>query len=304
MESKNNKITIQDLHSLQENHHKNVINTEETKLKSETWFLKNTVDYWRHKKIRDSLLPIIKHFPESTWLTVGDGRYGTDANYLLDNKLIAHASDIQDELLKIGNQKGFIKDFSRQNAEKLSFPDSQFDFVYCKESYHHFPRPAIAVYEMLRVAKVGIILQEPKDSYLIQSSKEAFFYILKKIIKILLLRKKSAHKFENSGNYLYSLSPRELQKYALGLHYKFIAYKVQQDYYIKGVEFEKNDKDSKLLKRIKTKMHLFEFLYKIGLFSGGIITGVILKDSPSNELIKALKKEGYKTEILPQNPYL
>jgi ubiquinone/menaquinone biosynthesis C-methylase UbiE len=60
---------------------------------------------------------------------VGDGRYGTDANYLLEHGLEVHASDIQDDLLKIGNERKFIKDFSKQNAESLSFLDNKFDFV-------------------------------------------------------------------------------------------------------------------------------------------------------------------------------
>jgi hypothetical protein len=28
--------------------------------------------------------PILKTEPEAKWLTVGDGRYGTDAKYILD----------------------------------------------------------------------------------------------------------------------------------------------------------------------------------------------------------------------------
>lgn len=167
------------LHKKQEDHHKKVIKSEKEKKKSETWFEKDTVDYWRHKRMRDSLLPLISFYPNSSWLTIGDGRYGTDANYLLSKGVDAHASDIQEELLKIGNEKGFIKKFSKQNAEALNFSDNEFDFVYCKESYHHFPRPAIAVYEMLRVAKKVIVLQEPKDPIFYENFLQILFYYLK-----------------------------------------------------------------------------------------------------------------------------
>jgi SAM-dependent methyltransferase len=43
-----------------------------------------------------------------------------------------------------------FKNFQKENAEQLSFEDESFDFVLCKEAYHHFPRPMIALYEMIR----------------------------------------------------------------------------------------------------------------------------------------------------------
>lgn len=288
----------------QKNHHKKIIEDKRQKEKSSTWFRKDTIDYWRHKRIRDSILSLINVYPNSSWLTVGDGRYGTDANYLLEKGLDVHASDIQKELLEIGSRRGFIKDFSEQNAEKLKFPDDNFDFVYCKEAYHHFPRPAVAVYEMLRVAKKGVILQEPKDPLLFENPLQVLFHYFKKIIKFILNKKDQLHSFEKSGNYVYSLSPREIQKFALGIQCRFIACKVQQDYYEKGVEFEKISKKSKLFKKVKRKIYLAEILQKLGFTTGGIITGIILKDIPEKKLIKNLKKNGYKTEILLENPYL
>ena len=290
------------LHDIQENYHKKILIDADSRLKSETWFEKNTVDFWRHKRMRDSVLPIISFFPNSSWLTVGDGRYGTDANYFLEKGLITHASDIQDDLLKIGNKKGFIKDFSRQNAEALTFKDDEFDFVYCKESYHHFPRPAIALYEMLRVAKNGIILQEPKDELFLETPSQNILYNFKEFIKLVLGRKRALHSFEESGNYVYTLSPREFQKYALGIGCRFIAHKIQQDYYVKGVEFEKTNKKSKLFKKIKRNIKFYEILYRMGLITSGIMTGIMFKVVPDDKLIYSLKCNGYITEILPKNP--
>ena len=59
-----------------------------------------------------------------SWLTIGDGRYGTDANFIIRNGGKAHATDISDKLLKIGHEKGFIQDFSQQNAEDLNFKNN------------------------------------------------------------------------------------------------------------------------------------------------------------------------------------
>ena len=83
-----------------------------------------------------------------------------------------------------------------------------------------------------------------------------------------------------------------------------MASKVQQDYYQKGVEFQKMKKESKLLKKVKKRILLAEFLQKVGLTNGGILTGVILKEMPRKSLGTQLRKNGYKISILPENPYL
>ena len=297
------KTISEKLHEKQKTHQESVLNNADSRKISRTWFKKDTVDFWRHNKMRKLVLPIVEYFPDSSWLTVGDGRYGTDANFLLNYGVKVHASDIQDKLLRIGNEKGFIKNFSKQNAEELTFQNDEFDFVYCKESYHHFPRPSIAVYEMLRVAKKGIMLQEPKDPLFLETPWQSLLWYVKEFIKFILKIRSEKHPFEESGNYVYSLSPRELQKFALGINCRFIAYTVQQDYYIKGVEFEKKERQSKLFKKIKRIVWLLELLYKIGLATSGLMTGIILKDIPDEKLISNLKKSGYKTEILTKNPY-
>lgn len=291
--------SLENFYKMQSKNLQDVLKSRRSRKKSETWFKKDTVDFWRHNRIRNALKPIIQHFPKSSWLTVGDGRYGTDANYLLEEGLNVHASDIQDRLLKIGHDRGFIKEYSRQNAEQLTFKDNEFDFVYCKESYHHFPRPFIALYEMLRVSKEGIVLQEPKDNKIFQNCRQAFFH---KIIQFL--RKGKEHSFEESGNYVYTLSSREIEKLALGLGYRFVAYKTQQDYYKKGVEFEKTNSKSKLFRKVRIMITIFEILQKIGVMNGGIITVIVLKDVPKGTLVNSLKENGYKTVILPKNPYI
>lgn len=53
--------------------------------------------------------------------------------------------------------------YSVENAESLSFRDNEFEVAFCKEAYHHFPRPFLALYEMLRVASKAVVLAEPND---------------------------------------------------------------------------------------------------------------------------------------------
>jgi ubiquinone/menaquinone biosynthesis C-methylase UbiE len=50
--------------------------------------------------------------------------------------------------------------------EKLSFGNKSFELVFVKEAIHHVPRPILALYEMLRVAKKAVIFIEPEESLL------------------------------------------------------------------------------------------------------------------------------------------
>ena len=208
------------------------LKNEETMLHYKTWMNADNLDYWHHSRLRSFLEVIVKHFPNESWLTIGDGRFGTDANYLL--KLGAnsvHASDLSDDLLKIGSEEGFIKEFSSQNAEDLKFEDNSFDFVYCKESIHHFPRPYIALNEMFRVSRKGVIITEPRD----QSIDKSPLNIIPKFFKLILKKNLSNHNFEEVGNYIYSFSERELEKFLLGMHYTNISFFGIDDLYNKGI---------------------------------------------------------------------
>ena len=57
------------------------INDSERSKVAATWLAQEeTLDRWRHERMYKLLKPIIEHDPNRAWLTVGDGRYGTDAN--------------------------------------------------------------------------------------------------------------------------------------------------------------------------------------------------------------------------------
>jgi hypothetical protein len=104
------------------------------------------------------------HRPELSWVTIGDGRFGLDSIRL--QRLGVRSvlpTDIGGALLEAGVQQGLINDYRVENAESLSFSDGSFDMVFCKESYHHFPRPFLALAEMVRVARYAVILVEPRD---------------------------------------------------------------------------------------------------------------------------------------------
>lgn len=172
------------------------------------------------------MLLSIKEFisPSSTWLTIGDGRYGTDANFLQSHEAINHASDIFDVLLKIGREIGFIGQNSSQNAEALKFEDESFDYVLIKVALHHCPRPWIALYEAFRAYRKAVILIEPNDdwTYLrtFLGSFKNFAGAIKRLAKFSILNEKASdghcfQGFEPVGNYLYRFNQTELEKFCL-----------------------------------------------------------------------------------------
>lgn len=272
----------------------------------EYWLNEDTVDYWRHKRMYQSLDPLLENETESSWLTVGDGRYGRDANYILKKGHACLATDICDDLLIKAKEKNYILTYQKENAEFLSFQDNEFDYTFCKESYHHFPRPTIALYEMLRVSKKGIVLIEPNDAYINCSFFKKIFRKLKLLIKSIVRKEKyndSGHQFEPIGNYIFTISQRELEKISLGIDIRLIAIKGLNDAYIKGVEKEKISDFGNLQKKIRTLIGIGDLLCKLGVMDYGLLSVIIFKNTPSIEIMNSLKKNGFQLTFLPKNPY-
>jgi ubiquinone/menaquinone biosynthesis C-methylase UbiE len=253
------------------------------------------------------LKPIIEHDPNRAWLTVGDGRYGTDANALIRlgaNRVMC--TDISDKLLKLGNAGGFIADYSAQNAEALTFDADSYDFVLCKEAYHHFPRPHIALHEMLRVARVGVVLMEPNDPHAESRLLNRFLHLIKNMLG--RNANASGHGFEPVGNYVFSTSKREFEKVQLGMHRRFIAFKEINDYYQAGFEFiplngEKRE-DRSTIRKAKVLLNLRNLLSKLGLVSSSLLVSILFKGDPDNSLLLRLAENGWQVKELPKNPFL
>ena len=256
----------------------------------------STINRWRHERMYQLIDPLLKMFPKSEWLTVGDLYYGSDAQYiqLKGHKVIA--SDIDDHFLKKGKEIGYIENFSKENLESLSFEDNFFDFVLCKETFHHLPRPYLGLYEMLRVSKIGIMLIEPYDRFINASPIEKFAtWILKK------LKGQIHDMYEVSGNYKYSLSKRELKKIALGLNLPCLAIKYLNDYYRGGLGIEIKKKDDLLFKKIKRQILFRDFLWKFRLFPPTYLIAIIFKESIEPGI---LLKNGFEIIPLIRNLYL
>jgi len=38
-----------------------------------TWFLEDTVDCWRHRRMYETISPLAKYYKDANWLSIGDG---------------------------------------------------------------------------------------------------------------------------------------------------------------------------------------------------------------------------------------
>ena len=88
-----------------------------------------------------------------------------------------------------------------QDTERLSFADASFDWAYVSTALHHLPRPAVGLYELLRVSREGLIAIEPNDSWLVR----------------LATRLGLATEIEDCGNYVYRFDRRDVIQIAKAL---------------------------------------------------------------------------------------
>lgn len=65
---------------------------------AKTWMREDNVNAFRLKRVHALLDPWARLFPKSSWITIGDGRYGSDAHYLKQKGVKVLATDISDDL--------------------------------------------------------------------------------------------------------------------------------------------------------------------------------------------------------------
>jgi SAM-dependent methyltransferase len=243
-----------------------------------------------------STLPIVKEFPDSKWITVGDGRFGSDAFFLQGHGIDVIATSISSHTLEIAHSRGFIRKYAAENAENFHRPDNSVDFVLCKESLHHFPRPAVGFYEMLRIARKGIVLIEP-----IEGSPKllaAFKSLVKRV-----LRDGASDQFEDTGNFLYRISIREAAKMLTALGHPCLAWKGINDFWY--APFGAAEFGSSSLGAIGTRLGIGiqDLFARLKLLNYGLAAVICLKQLPSMSLASRLKQHGFIVEALPENPY-
>lgn len=281
---------IRALHSLQAHHHAEVPLSPEYAAKAAAWLDERTTDYWRHDRMRQCLLPLLGR--RQRWLTVGDGRFGADANWLIRNGQDVVCTDIQGETLAAAASSGTIGEYAVANAEQLPYPDGAFDWALCKESYHHMPRAPLAFYELARVTRKGVVFIEPIDS-------EPARWWGHLTLPVFNLVKSRNHAYEDSGNYVFSLSRHEVEKLMLGIGLTRYAFRDISDCFIEGGEGEIGD--GPLRRRMRRNIRLRDFVKNILGLSAQL--GIFVVTHPGTALPAELQRSPWSVRDLPPNPY-
>lgn len=134
---------------------------------------------------------------------------GIEAHYL--KKFCApkeiYFSDIHIRAAEKTKSNFYTEPFVLTNNQNPSFKDNSFDYVLVAASLHHLKEPVRGLYELLRVAKEGLIVIEPNDSLLTR-----FF-----------VRLGLAHEYEEEhGNFVYRFNKRDVDKIVRALFFKYI----------------------------------------------------------------------------------
>ena len=103
--------------------------------------------------------------------------------------------------------------WSLQDAEALGFPDGAFDFVVAHEGLHHCHSPHRAMLEMYRVARRGILVFEPRDTFLVRLGVRLDFGQEYEVAAVAGNRMTSGG-VDNTAipNFVYRWSEREVEK--------------------------------------------------------------------------------------------
>lgn len=263
----------------------------------------HSINRWIHRRMLDLALPVIA--PNEQWLTVGDA-YGMDGAYLVQKGCEVTATDISGTFLPLAQAEGYIQHYAIENVERLSFADNSFDYVLCKESYHHFPRPYLAVYEMLRVARKGVLLIEPQDPVARMPLLLALRNIMDRFDPNLLSKYwKNRYSFEEVGNYVFKLSEREMEKLAMGLNLPAVAFKgLNNNYYHPSTADQPAAESSATFQKIQRRLRFDDTLAWLGLKPHHLLGALIFKQLPDEMVLQNLKKSAFTYYQFPKNPYL
>jgi len=266
---------------------------------------KNCINYQLQKRTLDVLKPFVKS--KSSWLTVGDYN-GLEANYLLNQGQDAVASDISDYFLIEAQKEHLINEYSQVNVEKIHYNDNSFDYLFCKEAFHHFPKAYLGLYEMIRCSRKATIMIEPIDVL----SKMPLLLFVKNVLDLFnpnLINKlwKNRFSFETVGNYVFKISEREIEKIAMGMGLTCIAFKrinlildLKADKTIINQAPINQSNWKKILKRIR----VLNFLSATHLIPYNHLYCVMFKEKPDATVIESMKSLDYVILDLPENPYL
>ena len=242
----------------------------------------------------------------ASWLTVGD-MDGMEANYLRAHDQKATASDLTDALLQAAKKQGLIDEAIALNIEQAHLPDDSFDYVSCKEAYHHFPRAFLGLYEMIRMARKAVILIEPID--IVQRMPSVLW--LKNLLDRFhphLIDKiwRNRFSFEAVGNFVFKISERDIERIAMGMGLPMVAFKGINIHLSNGLEpgMDEEPYNTGLWRKLNRKLKIKDSLARLHLIPQNHLCCVVFKQRPDAETLQHMQRMGFRILNLPENPYL
>lgn len=173
----------------------------------------------------DTCFNLIRHVEVESCLSIGDSR-ARDAAYAKHVfGCYSVASDLNTSKLNQAVVDGFVDEVRDVDVENIELPDSTVDLVIAKETFHHWPRPFLGFYEMIRVCKKIAAFIEPFDC---QSARP----------KPYLDEADFHDSYEEVGNYKYQISLREVLKAAWAMGLPAVAVRGFNDPYEPSASFD------------------------------------------------------------------
>jgi ubiquinone/menaquinone biosynthesis C-methylase UbiE len=259
----------------------------------------DTIDALRHELMFRTVKPIIASFPEAEWLTVGDG--GADGWMLRQlgaSRVTASSISIArlEQLQLSGHLAGI--ELRELNAEAMDLPDASVDLVLCKEAFHHFPHAPLAFYEFLRVARRGFLLIEP-----IEFGSRRLLDVLRSVVKLLLRRRSPIYElFEPVGNFIYRVSPREIERMLTAIQVPWFAIHPFNDF---GTPALADQRRNHAVARAIFELAIWvqDTLAGSRLMTPGLAAIFVPVGTTSDGLQGTLRSAGFRIIRLPRNPY-
>ena len=279
-----------------------------------------TVDAWRHKRMMMPFAPFVENANKS-WLTVGDA-HGWDASRLTTmGAAEVTASDLSTIRLEHAKNEGIIRHYRAENAESMTSQTGEYDVVFCKEAFHHLPRPWIGLYEMIRVARKVVLMIEPRDwiidkgpvtlsgpkglsGKLLLWARTKLGITPKEISTSDIFRLGDDPHYEDVGNYMFTISSREIEKVALGLDLPAIAFFALNDHFEGGLSRVLAEESNPEFGRVRELLNQADRISHGGIGSSSMLLTAIFVEMPSSELQAKLVEAGWFFRILNRNPYL
>ncbi len=116
---------------------------------------------------------------------------------------------------------------------------------------------------------------------------------------------KNRFSYEPVGNFVYKVSEREMEKFAAGLGLPLLAFKkINPNFYFKGAEDESAELRNPRFLKIRFRKGLVDLLVKFRLMPSQVLSVVVFKVIPEQQLLKELEMADHKLLYIPKNPYV